>query len=110
MFQSAPLREGRPGGAMLFRPSPGEVSIRAPARGATRRSSSRPGSRRCRRFQSAPLREGRPDRLFDDRERQDVSIRAPARGATSIAMAHDIGSMVFQSAPLREGRPGRCAQ
>jgi len=79
MFQSAPLREGRRAEFEGFAADLRQVSIRAPARGATRRSdreaegpdrfNPRPCARgdlhssfyRCRtgRFQSAPLREGR---------------------------------------------------
>ena len=103
-FQSAPPRRGRlpstgrrlPWRGTCFNPRPREggdatctedhvgsgreVSIRAPAKGATVESTrSRSGT--CGVFQSAPPRRGRLDkcgrRLFGT-----VSIRAPAKGAT----------------------------
>ena len=128
MFQSAPLREGRPDGNRLE---------------AARRS----------RFNPRPCARGDAERLDDLPKRTEVSIRAPARGATrnerdvapfivygfnprpcargdlpelrnvtgnaccfnprpcargdsrpNEAMA---GRGLFQSAPLREGRPPR---
>jgi len=84
-FQSAPLREGRPGCCAA---GAGIVT-----------------------FQSAPLREGRPGKSAQRAAQIDVSIRAPARGATWIApIPASWARDRFQSAPLREGRPGvRCA-
>ena len=100
------------------------VSIRAPARGATRRS-----ELECdllRGFQSAPLREGRLPRRAIRPTDTPVSIRAPARGATRYQrICHRTHVCFnprpcargdwsrrspgmfwrwFQSAPLREGR------
>jgi len=77
MFQSTPLREGRPIPRQAFQ-GVAHVSIHAPARGAT-------WAEEWERFVKA------------------VSIHAPARGATSfqppIHHCHQ-----FQSTPLREGR------
>jgi len=99
-FQSAPLREGRPSDDRACDGLRG-VSIRAPARGATRGGNSGAGCNK-------------------------VSIRAPARGATRLTSGRlrlpdcfnprpcargDTARWVdrflrdgFQSAPLREGR------
>ena len=104
-FQSTPLREGRPAEGESG-PERLQVSIHAPARGATTRSSSVSPSHRsfnprpCARgdsfrgahmtcinqFQSTPLREGR---LWDC-----------ATGAVDLE---------FQSTPLREGRRNRAS-
>ena len=101
-FQSAPPRRGRRGSQLRigrvcirFNPRPREggdaglrgrlarcqVSIRAPAKGATRR-------------------RVQPD------QRQHVSIRAPAKGATWTWCLTGRGDR-FQSAPPRRGRPRR---
>ena len=90
----APARGAtRPRGSHLRRV---HVSIRAPARGATQPARQRqPASR----FQSAPPhggRPGRPGRPADDY----VSIRAPARGARHRA-AHRCGRHVSIRAPAR---------
>ncbi len=145
-FQSTPLREGRPcvrarppAAPRSFNPRPcargdpvtrhssappGRVSIHAPARGATSRSTvharrrmgfnPRPCARGDLRgrnyakrrwtFQSTPLREGRrhiPDRRVAGAA---VSIHAPARGATNKQAATATSNVTFQSTPLREGR------
>ena len=81
MFQSAPPREGRPRSAASHARRSRHVSIRAPARGATRASM--------------------PRRLA----RMHVSIRAPARGATRRWRPAVRPARWFQSAPPREGRP-----
>ncbi len=120
-FRSAPLREGRHSSfscsaaarrfdprpcargdsAPLRRPAAPVVSIRAPARGATRPA--RCGVGLSRTFRSAPLREGRPVGPAPDIVPSHVSIRAPARGATTDRAARNAAS-TFRSAPLREGR------
>ena len=77
MFQSTPLREGRPRRRLLFAKLFG-VSIHAPTRGATSHT-------RIIRFIV------------------QVSIHAPTRGATVIRWRW-IVCLRFQSTPLREGR------
>ncbi len=67
----------------VFEPS-SDVSIHAPARGATR---SRSRHTRCR----------------------PVSIHAPARGATTCIFFRPTLGLWFQSTPLHEGRPGTAA-
>jgi len=57
-----------------------EVSIHAPARGATQQQL---GHSSLRMFQSTPLREGRPPSGGHEWSDASVSIHAPARGATS---------------------------
>ncbi len=100
MFQSTPLREGRP--RMQSKAQCGQM------------------------FQSTPLREGRRCAVQVERHEFFVSIHAPARGATSSNRVYSIGGGVsihapargatlparqyapvhnlFQSTPLREGR------
>ncbi len=82
MFQSTPPREGRrcEHGA-IDRSS--DVSIHAPARGATLRSA------------------------IVGMQASRVSIHAPARGATVPSDVLIASMRVFQSTPPREGRPGR---
>ena len=78
------------------------VSIRAPARGATRsRSSTRP-HRAC--FNPAPPHGGRQD-CRAACAIPGVSIRAPARGATPSFVTWHLGQLLFQSAPPHGGRP-----
>jgi len=111
-FQSAPLREGRhevsvaigaevlgfnPRPCARGDPPPGggkrgaeQVSIRAPARGATR--GLKRLYRRSRMFQSAPLREGRLQLPDPGPTSHGVSIRAPARGATCNCSCYNFGS------------------
>ena len=102
------------------------VSIRAPARGATRYLSFRPPDQL---FQSAPPHGGRllggscerpGQTCFNPRPRtggdssaapasaqvKRVSIRAPARGATPRRLLRAPRSNVFQSAPPHGGRRG----
>ena len=100
------------------------ISIHAPPRGATRKSSAR-SKRRL--FQFTPLREGRravwkwnrdegrnisihaPPRGATCREfymceLKRISIHAPPRGATGGGAVHVVPAAVFQFTPLREGR------
>jgi len=77
LFQSTPLREGRPEALRLYMKQAG-VSIHAPARGATYIMII---IVICKGFQSTPLREGRPD------------------GPRVLQSLQE-----FQSTPLREGR------
>ena len=77
MFQSTPLREGRPTAPMFLSPAR-RVSIHAPTRGAT-----------C---QTAPI----PGKY-------GVSIHAPTRGATT-SHWNTWAITTFQSTPQREGR------
>ena len=78
LFQSAPPHGGRPP-VVNRRLWAVQVSIRAPARGATSG-----GERRTRKtvFQSAPPHGGRPSVYLKRVGVDRVSIRAPARGAT----------------------------
>src|SRR5437870_2060914 len=78
------------------------VSIRTPARGATSPLSALMALGPM--FQSAPPHGGRPqpDRLFEGPS--VVSIRTPARGATLDPRSSPITN-VFQSAPPHGGRP-----
>ena len=79
----------------------GEISILAPARGATHGTICQAGP--CRRFQFSPLREGRRNSHFP-RRRQKISILAPARGATPNPIPDAAARLRFQFSPLREGR------
>ena len=81
-FQSAPPRGGRPTRDRKFLDRQ-DVSIRAPARGATPTAADRRVLSH-QTFQSAPPRGGRQDRPLMLRRDQIVSIRAPARGATAV--------------------------
>jgi len=122
LFQSAPLHEGRrrsfrrASTITSFNPRPctrgdragrrrrdtDDVSIRAPARGATP-TSARPRPSRC--FNPRPCTRG-DSTSSGAAVPSAVSIRAPARGATQGILAHtDV--LAFQSAPLHEGRPHR---
>jgi len=81
-FQSAPLREGRP--IMHHRQQDlRTVSIRAPARGATSKSSSTGNTATS--FNPRPCARGDVPQLGGDNSDTRVSIRAPARGATARA-------------------------
>ncbi len=126
LFQSTPPRGGRPEPGVCCSPWE-DVSIHAPARGATR-----PGRllNLGTRFQSTPPRGGRRStcrgRLsppcFNPRPREGgdltetcmfaaklVSIHAPARGATPHTKFTS-ARKAFQSTPPRGGRPPRdCA-
>jgi len=77
-----------------------QVSIHAPARGATAHLYHLFGSEA---FQSTPLREGRHLKKAQKRQMKNVSIHAPARGATTSSLI-SMSYMKFQSTPLREGR------
>ena len=110
LFQSAPPRRGRRAVRGLDAPA-AEVSIRAPAKGATSECSGtmltstrfqsapprrgRPGTPNHRRaitsFQSAPPRRGRRVRSADGSGGHRVSIRAPAKGATRAWPAGQLG-------------------
>ena len=100
LFQSTPLREGRPAPIGNL-PLKSGVSIHAPARGAT---SPIPPD-----FTSFPVSIHAPARGATNEDQvqtqsDDVSIHAPARGAT---VAHNkilYAVNGFQSTPLREGR------
>jgi len=77
IFQSTPLREGRPHPNIW-------LSVRII-------------------FQSTPLREGRPKQRIICQKILVISIHAPARGATT-TWPLNFGGATFQSTPLREGR------
>ncbi len=99
LFQSTPLREGRP--VERFLPARGKVSIHAPARGATLRPYYR---HRPPQFQSTPLREGRPTYWQEVNLPLGFNPRPCARGDRRMALP-TLAQSPFQSTPLREGRP-----
>ncbi len=99
MFQSTPLREGRHA-AIDQRRGRVDVSIHAPARGAT---STVNGLPHCVGFQSTPLREGRPSVLSALGDAFGVSIHAPARGATTLRRARHPSSTRFNPRPCARG-------
>ena len=123
LFQSTPLREGRPAHGHLV-PVTFDVFQSTPLREGRRFLQCR--ETRCNRFQSTPLREGRLIRRRQGSRRVIVSIHAPARGATGVGQpasfatdcfnprpcargdgtvtADDRRREQFQSTPLREGR------
>ena len=78
VFQSTPPRRGRHriGDCRL---QAGDVSIHAPAKGAT---GPQPPAGDRRGFQSTPPRRGRPGDSLEDHRPRRVSIHAPAKGAT----------------------------
>ena len=104
IFQSTPLREGRPNVYdALYNCY--EISIHAPARGAT---GSLGDSDHLLNFNPRPCARG--DVSFADLIRQwRISIHAPARGATSTPWIPS-AMLAFQSTPLREGRQWRRVQ
>ena len=83
------------------------VSIRAPVRGATCRSSRKRRSD-SRRFNPRPRAGGDLGRSRCPEMRREVSIRAPVRGATYLRQCRDRDGL-FQSAPPCGGRPARAA-
>jgi len=107
-----------------------DVSIHAPARGATacRWKSCFPGTcfnpRPCARgdprcktvqriqleFQSTPLREGRPRYVAQHPETFFVSIHAPARGATMPDRPYIAGQRVSIHAPARGATSSLCVR
>ena len=100
-FQFTPLREGRLSLDYATKVEE-DISIHAPARGATYSFSSSAISWA---FQFTPLREGRREVVRQLVQKGLISIHAPARGAT-LSLASLVGSvMLFQFTPLREGRP-----
>ena len=77
LFQFTPLREGLLPSTPSTRPC--AISIHAPARGASRRIT----SKRCnQRFQFTPLREGLQLQEEIEKQKGTISIHAPARGAS----------------------------
>ena len=100
LFQSTPLREGRP--STRLKPwAPMRVSIHAPARGATF-IGERPFARRFSVSIHAPARGATRRRLFGASSRQ-VSIHAPARGATSRPPLLGGGGVCFNPRPCARG-------
>ena len=117
-FQSAPPRRGRPGRRSICSPPssfnprpreggddprpnhPADVSIRAPAKGATRESGSL-GDRGSVSIR-APAK-GATGREAARLVLRSVSIRAPAKGATD-GGGKALNRSTFQSAPPRRGR------
>ena len=101
LFQFTPLREGRPRCGVVCCQIL-QISIHAPARGATMRR--RPRSA-WRYFNSRPCERGDAYESGYMAGRL-ISIHAPARGATGPAR-RSRPNPLFQFTPLREGRPGR---
>jgi len=122
-FQSAPLREGRHTNATV-KSGLENVSIRAPARGATftvkirnvdnfivsirapARGATQPDGDclvGCDQFQSAPLREGRRGAYTRSLLPGCVSIRAPARGATGRVFPQMLCCSCFNPRPCARG-------
>ena len=99
MFQSTPLREGRP--FCPIHPITQSLFQSTPLREGRREYDV--AICRLSEFQSTPLREGRRP-VCDCTGKPIVSIHAPARGATCNACQYNT-DVQFQSTPLREGRP-----
>ena len=101
-FQFPPLREGRrtTGGVQI---SPMDISIPAPARGAT--APCAPCRRIHRYFNSRPCERGDVGG-HPQHPSVAISIPAPARGATPAAVRRAVFRQ-FQFPPLREGRHNR---
>ncbi len=102
MFQSTPPRGGRRGTSLALDRVTREVSIHAPARGATRAFRRHP---RGAMFQSTPPRGGRP-RLLAQRPGAGVSIHAPARGATGAPALGAATGRCFNPRPRAGGDRG----
>ena len=122
MFRSTPPHEGRPSGCSPatstggFDPRPrtrgdgphqvpesnAEVSIHAPARGATRPVDRAYARRTC--FDPRPRTRGDPTRACP-LDRAAVSIHTPARGATPNRYGLAFLAASFRSTPPHEGRP-----
>ena len=100
-FQSAPPRGGRPAVTARLQ-AIAAVSIRAPARGATRRSMI---SRLLLSFQSAPPRGGRRLRVRGRRGSRGRFNPRPRAGGDPASAATAPDDSKFQSAPPRGGRP-----
>ena len=80
VFQFTPLREGRHIEA-AYSAVLKNISIHAPARGATQSRSHAP---LLNKFQFTPLREGRRKKRNAEVGGKKISIHAPARGATRV--------------------------
>ena len=129
LFQFTPLREGRL--LTMIDLKIGEISIHAPARGATGNRTrkkntgkisihapARGATKILQKFESirnisihAPAR-GATYVRSQRNDRQNISIHAPARGATRYRIAAKTDASKFQFTPLREGRlppPMACA-
>ena len=86
------------------------VSIHAPARGATASAPSTRLPESC--FDPRPRARGDATSMTAEAARDGVSIHAPARGATPSCAQTRMAAM-FRSTPLREGRPAardRCSR
>ena len=105
MFQSTPLREGRPVALRDVVDHPA-VSIHAPARGATIRWPVR--SRTARSFNPRPCARG-DQRPCCGRNRRYLFQSTPLREGRREQVAACLDYLMFQSTPLREGRHvGQC--
>ena len=126
-FQFTPLREGRRRSRETAEDS-NQISIHAPPRGATERSSwatrnrphfnSRPSARGDGggalalnygggKFQFTPLREGRHSRSGTERRGNDFNSRPSARGDMLFPLLVKIGKQISIHAPPRGATAGR---
>ena len=97
-FNSRPCERGD--GEQHLRRAAGEISIPAPARGATPPAAPPAGGGK---FQFPPLREGRRHVHLHGHLRRDFNSRPCERGDRKGFLHHDHGTE-FQFPPLREGR------
>ena len=105
MFQSTPPHRGRPTGSGPQSQCPlPNVSIHAPAQGATSGTTFRPPSDHG--FQSTPPHRGRQGSECLDARMTIVSIHAPAQGATLSIHPEALTRLrrLFQSTPPHRGR------
>ena len=105
LFQSTPPRGGRRPRQSMQK-SKNDISIHAPARGATPRASR--GTIRPQNFNPRPRAGGDAASGKTVRVRR-ISIHAPARGATRVSDTTE-ASKTFQSTPPRGGRPERVSE
>ena len=95
-FQFTPLREGRRV-AHRCAEVPGDISIHAPPRGATRLAPAMVALGLL--FQFTPLREGRPSILDVAGKRFNFNSRPSARGDSTVAPAHDFTEISIHAPP-----------
>ena len=102
VFQFTPLREGRQLYGRVLEPAL-EISIHAPAGGATR--CARPGSAARQRFQFTPLREGRHRTRQAVYKDMNFNSRPCGRGDLYIANERGECHVYFNSRPCGRGDP-----
>ena len=98
-FQFTPLREGRRLQSAIER-DVSEISIHAPPRGATCRTSA---SAARRTFQFTPLREGRPSRRDESESQTNFNSRPSARGDAKRPCCARADEPYFNSRPSARG-------